>query len=113
MTKSKKVLVPKARRAAQKETAAVKEQDRRTVLKDHEDRVFKSASHFRIQRYQSNSQQDRMQVATFPEALSVAKDEIAVGNRVLIYAVTDAGSFIVLTPKRWDEYLKLWEEQHG
>ena len=91
-----------------------KEQAKRTNLEDYEDSVFKQAVHFRLQRYATSSMQhDRMIVHEFPEALKIAREEIEKGCRVLIYAVTKLGQFIILTPNRWDDYSKLWEAEHG
>ena len=90
-----------------------KDMGRRDDLTTHENQIFSRAHYFRIQRYAKTGQQERMAVHTFPEAVKIAKEETAAGNRVLIYAVTAIGDFIVCVPKRWDDFLKLWETQHG
>src|SRR4051812_37323153 len=86
----------------------VAEQNRRTDLEEHEDKIFRRASHFRVQRYRdSSSRHDRLQVATFVDAVRTAIDEAKAGNRVLIYAVTATNDQIICVPKRWNDFLRL------
>jgi hypothetical protein len=78
-----------------------------------EEIVFVHADHFRLHRFYGHGGQERVDVKTWPDALTLAQAEVDSGRRVLVYAITANGRTTVCSDKRWQEFTELWETFRG
>jgi hypothetical protein len=83
------------------------EHDFTGTREEWEERVILNAVTFRVHRYIDGGGHDSMEIKDYEEALKLVGREMGSGKRLLLYAITESGRYVVVPQNKYRYYYEL------